>query len=154
MNEYRIEKSRWPVVVKTHSGETVAGEMFLQAYARPGGGAERPIDILNGDEPFFPLALADGETVLLAKEQVITVATDDAVNAVPDTAEFARPAVIEVRLVSGDTHAGAILLELPSERARLLDFLNRDHQRFFTLYGLDRHLLINRQAIERVRPLD
>ena len=67
---------------------------------------------------------------------------------------LSRPTVIEVRLISGATHAGAIFLQLPLERPRLLDFLNRDTQRFLTLHGTERRLLINRQVIERVRPLD
>lgn len=153
MSDYRIEKSRWPVVVKTHSGETVAGEMFLQPHGRPDGGAERPIDILNAAEPFFPLALPDGEMVLLAKSQVLEVATEST-DEVADEVPLARPALIEVRLASGDTHAGAVFLELPSDHPRLLDFLNRAGQRFFTLHGTDRRLLISRQALERVRPLD
>lgn len=154
MSDYHIEKSRCPVVVTTHSGETIAGEMFLQPFGRPDGGMERPQDILNADEPFFPLAISGEDTVLVAKEQVVVVelafeAGDDA-----EEESFSRPTVIEVRLINGATHAGAIFLQLPSERPRLLDFLNRDTQRFVTLHSTERRLLINRRVIERVRPLD
>ena len=154
MSDYRIEKSRCPVVVTTHSGETIAGEMFLQPFGRPDGGMERPQDILNSDEPFFPLALSADETVLIAKEQVVEVAVDLDPRDSEETESLSRPTVIEVRLISGATHAGAIFLQLPLERPRLLDFLNRDTQRFFTLHGTERRLLINRRVIERVRPLD
>ena len=151
---YRIEKIRCPVIVRTHSGETIAGEMFLQPFALPNGQAERPRDILNGAEPFFPLALADGDTLLLAKEQVLEVSVEreeedhDALDA------LARPMVIEVRLVGGEKHAGAIFLDMPTERPRLLDFLNRETERFLTLHGTERRFLINRRGIEHVRPLD
>ena len=154
MSDYRIEKSRCPVVITTHSGETIAGEMFLQPFGRPDGGMERPLDILNGEEPFFPLALPDGETVLVAKEQVVEVSIAfDAADGF-ENESLSRPTVIEVQLISGATHAGAIFLQLPLERPRLLDFLNRDAQRFLTLHGTERRLLINRRVIERVRPLD
>jgi hypothetical protein len=115
---------------------------------------ERPLDILNGEEPFFPLALPDGETVLVAKEQVVEVSIAfDAADGF-ENESLSRPTVIEVQLISGATHAGAIFLQLPLERPRLLDFLNRDAQRFLTLHGTERRLLINRRVIERVRPLD
>jgi hypothetical protein len=153
MSDYHIEKNRCPVVVTTHSGETITGEMFLQPFARHDGSSERPLDILNAAEPFFPLAVSEEETVLVAKEQVVEVSVDlDACG--NDDEPFAQPTVIEVRLINGATHSGSIFLQLPSERPRLLDFLNRDTQRFITLHGTERQLLINRQVIERVRPLD
>lgn len=154
MSDYRIEKSRCPVVVTTHSGETIAGEIFLQPFGRHDGGMERPQDILNGDDPFFPLAISEEETVLIAKEQVVEVAVGYDPDDEPESETLSRPTVIEVRLISGATHAGAIFLQLPLERPRLLDFLNRDTQRFLTLHGTERRLLINRRVIERVRPLD
>ena len=156
MSDYRIEKSRCPVVVTTHSGETIAGEMFLQPFGRHDGGTERPLDILNAAEPFFPLAVSDDETVLVAKEQVVEVSVGIGPDACggDDDESYGHATVIEVRLINGATHSGSIFLQLPSERPRLLDFLNRDTQRFITLHGTERQLLINRQVIERVRPLD
>ena len=152
---YRIEKIRCPVVVRTHSGETITGEMFLQPFARPNGGDERLQDILNNSEPFFPLALADGDTLLLAKEQVLEVSSEREGEDVEDAiGALARPMVVEVRLVSGEKHPGALFLDMPTERPRLLDFLNRDGERFLTLHGTERRFLINRRAIEHVRPLD
>ena len=154
MSDYHIEKSRCPVVVTTHSGETITGEMFLQPFARHDGGTERPLDILNAPEPFFPLAVSEEETVLVAKEQVVEVSVGFDAAASDDDETFAQPTIIEVRLINGATHSGSIFLQLPSERPRLLDFLNRDSQRFITLHGTERRILINRQVIERVRPLD
>lgn len=154
MSDYRIEKIRCPVVVRTHSGETITGEIFLQPFVRPGGENERPQDILNGEDPFFPVALADGDTLLIAKEQVLELSTPRGEDDDGDAGALGRPIVIEVRLVSGDKHAGAIFLDMPSDRPRLLDFLNRDDERFLTLHGTERRFLINRQAIEHVRPLD
>lgn len=154
MSDYRIEKSRCPVIVTTHSGETMTGEMFLQPFGRHDGGMERPQDILNADEPFFPLAISADETVLVAKEQVLAVSVAFEPDDSFESESLSRPTVIEVRLINGATHAGAIFLQLPTERPRLLDFLNRDTERFITLHGTERRLLINRQVIERVRPLD
>lgn len=154
MSDYRIEKIRCPVVVRMHSGETVTGEIFLQPFVRPGGGNERPQDILNGREPFFPLALADGDTLLLAKDQVLEVATERGDDGEEAIEALSRPMVVEIRLTSGDKRAGAIFLDMPTERPRILDFLNREDERFLTLHGTERRFLINRREIEHVRPLD
>lgn len=153
-DDYRIEKSRHRVVVTTHSGQTIAGEMFLQPFARPGGGNERPTDALNGAEHFFPLAIAGDDVVLLSKAQVVHVATATADEPEKDDDGVVRRMLVEITLANGETHTGSITVEAPAERSRLLDFLNRDHNRFLTLHGLDGLLLINRRVIERVRPLD
>ena len=88
------------------------------------------------------------------KPRIVEVSVANSLEDLAETEVFSRPTVIEVRLINGATHAGAIFLQLPLERPRLLDFLNRDSQRFVTLHGTERRLLINRQVIERVRPLD
>ena len=44
--------------------------------------------------------------------------------------------------------------EMPAERPRLLDFLNRYAQRFLTLYSAGGIRLINRELIERVKTMD
>ena len=153
MNEYRIEKSRCRVVVKTLSGQSITGEMFLQPFVRPGGGSERPEDVLNGPERFFPLALADDDVVLVSKAQVAEVTTSET-EPFDESNPLMRRMMVELRLASGEIRAGSIVVEAPAERSRLLDLLNRDHSRFLTLHGTDDMLLINRRVIEQVRPLD
>ena len=52
------------------SGETLNGHVFLQLYGRYGG-AERPIDILNSGEQFFPIADDAGDTLIVSKKSVL-----------------------------------------------------------------------------------
>jgi len=153
-SDYRIEKERVGVAVTTASGETVDGDIFVQTYARHRMGREEPSDIMNADEPYFPLALREGGTLLLAKDQVREVAyegalEDDAANSVG-----ARAAEIELVLINGDVRNGSVFLEVSMDRPRVLDFLNRFDLRFLTLHTPDGIRLVNRRLIERVRPLD
>jgi hypothetical protein len=156
-NDYRIEKSRRQVAVTTLDGERLVGDVFLQAYAHRRHGPEAPTDLLNDDEPFFPLALVDGGTVLLAKERVREVeipgerATDDDD---PYAAAGVRWFQVELTLLGNVLRSGSIRVELPFERPRLLDFFNRFSERFLTLDADDGVRLVNRRCIERVRPLD
>lgn len=154
MSEYRIPKNRRQIVVTLHSSASIAGDMFVQAFGRYGGGAEGPLDILNAPEPFFPLRAENGETVLVAKDRVVLVTCDR-----PDVPEHvwaqATPRVtVEIHLLDGEIVTGSVLLEVPEQHSRLLDFLNRHKQRFFPLETVDGQLLINQSMIESVRSLD
>lgn len=150
-SDYRIEKERVTVTITTESGERLVGDIFVQSYARNRAGREEAIDVLNADEPYFPLALPDRSTVLVAKRRVRDVELPEGAAGVT---ALARPATVEVILAGGDALFGEVLLEVPIDRPRLLDFLNRFDQRFVTLHTADGLRLLNRHLIERVRPLD
>ena len=155
-DDYRIEKSRLSVVIVTAGGERMAGELFVQPFSRYRMGPEQAPDILNAAEPFFPFATADGDTVLIAKDQVreVEITYADDTEGEPDGASGARSAMIEVTLADGSAATGSVYLHAPTDRPRLLDFLNRFDSRFLTLYAPGGARLVNRSLIERVRPLD
>jgi hypothetical protein len=155
-DDYRIEKSRLSVVVVTAGGERMAGELFVQPFSRYRMGPEQAPDIMNGAEPFFPFATADGDTVLIAKDQVreVEIAFAEGEEVEPESAAGARSALIEVTLSDGAAVSGSVYLQAPTDRPRLLDFLNRFDSRFLTLYAPGGARLVNRRLIERVRPLD
>lgn len=152
-SEFRIEKERLPVVVVTTAGDRMFGDMFVQAYIRHRSGREEPSDIMNGPEPFFPLAVASGELVLIAKEWVREVEIVGDAGA-DDAAMASRPATVEITVSGGPTRIGRVYLEVPFDRPRLLDFLNRFDQRFLELYTDEGMRLVNVRLLERVRQLD
>ena len=99
-SEFRIEKERLPVVVVTTAGDRMFGDMFVQAYIRHRSGREEPSDIMNGPEPFFPLAVASGEMVLIAKEWVREVEIVGEAGA-DDAAMASKPATVEITVSAG-----------------------------------------------------
>jgi hypothetical protein len=153
-SEYRIEKDRSLVVLTTVGGERILGEMFVQAYARHRKGPEEPRDVINGEEPFFPLQQLDGETLLIAKEHVLELAIEGVDRIDAESEMLARAARVEITLAGGMRRSGIVFLEVPFDRPRLLDFLNRFHERFITLRTEHGVSLINRRLVELVRPLD
>ena len=156
-NDYRIEKDRLPVVLVTTGGERLAGELFVQTHARYRSGPEEAPDLMNDDEPFFPFAVAGGDTLLIAKDHVREVEVPHGHSSMPeedDGVSGLRRALIELTLSDGSIAAGAVYLEVQVNRPRLLDFLNRYDRRFVTLYANGAARLVNRRLIERVRPLD
>ena len=152
-SDYRIEKERLPVVVVTDGGERFFGEMFVQAYTRHRSGREEPVDVLNNDERFFPLATGDGDTLLFAKSGVRELEIVGDTEGAPETSG-ARPVRVEVTLRGGPTRTGCVYLEVPFDRPRLLDFLNRYALPFLALHTDDGVRLMNVALLERVRQLD
>jgi hypothetical protein len=152
-NDYRIQKERLTVVLTTTSGERIAGDLFVQATARNRFGREGAHDIVNAAEPYFPMHTANGEMLLLAKEGVRDIAVGREQEP-PDSWCIGEATTIELRLVDGMVHVGVVYLDSASGRTRVLDYLNRLHDRFLVLHVPDGLMLVNRRMIERVRPID
>ncbi|MDQ3698363.1 MAG: hypothetical protein M3373_10110 [Gemmatimonadota bacterium] len=153
-DQYRLEKNRIAVALRLLSGERVRGFIFVQPSNYYHVGHEEAIDLFNAPEPFFPIETDKGDVLLLAKDRVIEV--EGVVPSEQDDLRraSARQVELTVTLADGVVRTGGVLLEMPSDRPRLLDFLNQISQRFFALYVDEDVYLINRSAIDQVRPRD
>ena len=140
INDFRIEKSRLPVVLVTVDGQRVSGDLFGHETAR---------DVLNAPEPYFPIATMKGRTLLLAKDNVreLFVAREDAEQ---EEWEFGTPAEVDVVMQGGSRHLGTILIQQSSGRQRVLDYLNRLGDRFLALHKDEGIVLLNRARIAHV----
>ena len=151
-NDFRIEKEHVAISITMFGGETLSGYVFApQIY--PPGGVEEPLHLLNDPEPFFPLGLATGEVLLIAKHRVLEIVLDDQ----PEDEELrgsAPTALLQLTLAGGAMHVGSMRLEVRAQRPRVLDYMNHCTARFMALRTDDGVRLINREMIERVRPLD
>jgi hypothetical protein len=152
---YRIEKERLSVYLTLASGDQVDGSIFVQPLPYGYGGHEQAIDVFNGVEPFVPVQTESG-VVFIAKESVAEVAGLEDEEAALDEMRrvSARSAALEITMRGGATRTGSVLLEMPSDRPRLLDFLNRYKERFLAVSCESGLRLVNARMIERVRPLD
>lgn len=150
-NDYRIEKRRLPVAVTLMSGTRLDGELFIQSSGRYHGELEDAPEVLNAEDPFFPLALRNGDAILIAKENVRSVAV--ARRDVHEDEALGIPTRVEVSLRDGERLTGSLIIEPVNGFSRVLDFLNRREERFLSLFGRESVLLINRTLLERVRPL-
>ena len=150
-NDLRIEKGRLAVAVTFLSGTRIDGDLYVQSSAHYPGAREDAPEVLNASAPFFPLALRNGETVLVSKDNVrtVTVSRSD----MNDDELLGTPARVEVALRDGERLSGSLIIEDLSGRGRVLDYLNRRHERFLILFGRESVLLINRALVERVRPI-
>jgi hypothetical protein len=150
MSEYRIEKVRRGVTVVLAGGAKLTGDVFLQPAARYHTGAQEPDELFNEDEPFVPLAVADNQLVILAKDQIALVQYSGVTADTPIGA--VAGASVDLVLADGATCSGELRIETRASRSRLLDFLNEEHQRFLTLRSPDCTCLVNRRHVAQVRP--
>ena len=148
MSEYRIEKLRRGLKVVLADGSRLDGDVFLRSVSRYRSRPEEPADLLNDAEPFFALE-RNGEMLLVAKSQVRTAETEILDDDALETG--ALGVTVEITMRDGALNDGSIFMESPSDRPRLLDFLNAYHDRFLPVVSPGRLLLINTQFIAHVR---
>jgi hypothetical protein len=148
MSEYRIEKLRRGLKLVLADGSRLDGDVFLQSVSRHRSRPEEPADLLNDADPFVALE-RNGDTLLVAKGQVRSVETEILDDDALETGVLGVN--VELTTRDGALHAGSIFLEAPSDRPRLLDYLNAYHARFLPVVSPGRLLLINMRFIEHVR---
>jgi hypothetical protein len=135
-------------------GVVLAGELHLLARTTSPADSESPLEMLNRDDPFFALTLAQGGVAFVSKAQVAVVSCQNlATLDDPDRASAARLVALAVELTDGVEYRGHSSFELPPSRARALDYVNAPG-RFFTLGTDGMTQYINKSLVRTIRPLD
>ena len=115
--------------------------------------AKQALDLLNdGNDPFLPMGLANGDVLLVQKSQIAVVGTE-----LPEVDDSVERGVVgmhvELGLIDGSTLNGSIFPEVRMGRPRLVDILNDSKQAFIALFGTDQLQIVNRALIAHARPL-
>ena len=131
-------------------GRVLRGRVFLPASAESHAGAMRAEEWMNDASDFFPF-LPDGEgrPFILNKAQVVVVTV--AASADQDqTPEQVGPPVKRVRVECGALRVeGDVAVDMPVDRSRILDVLNRPGA-FLNVREGERHHLVRKSGITRV----
>ncbi len=139
--------------VSLSEGMTIQGDLHVQVLAATHDGPETPLEMLNRREPFFPMTLASGDVIFVAKAQVSVVACrPEAVPTDPERDSAARHTGLDVMMRGGAELRGFANVELPPTRGRALDYLNAP-EAFFSMVTQDFTLLINRAHVRVARPI-
>jgi hypothetical protein len=135
-------------------GVVLAGDLHLLAGTSHPPDSENPLEMLNRENPFFALTLAEGGVAFVSKAQVAVVSCRDlAPLDDPDRASAAKLVALAVEMTDGVEYRGRSSFELPPARARALDYVNGPG-RFFTLWTDDIIQYINKSLVRLIRPLD
>lgn len=154
MHDYRFDKSRVTISLRLRGGAEVSGTLFVQASQYRARGHEEPIDLLNDPDPFFPFERDDGVVILVPKARVLEVLGVETTPEDELRRTSARAVEVVLHLVDGNERTGMLLLEMPSDRPRVLDYLNHNAEPFLMLFEPNGARIVNARAIEYVRPLD
>ena len=150
MGELRVPTVAFPAEAVCADGRTFVGRIFVPAVASRHAGATRPEEWMNEGSGFFPFLPDDSTTsVLLNKRELLVLS----VAASADRGDLVEEVEVPVRRVAvecgGRRLEGRLVIEMPSNQSRVLDYLNRPEP-FLTLREGDRHHLVLKARITRV----
>lgn len=151
MSELRVPTVALTAEVLLTDGQTLVGRIFVPATALTHAGATRPEEWMNEPADFFPFLPDEAQTpVILNKRRILVMSVPafaDAGDLPEEAASPERRVVIELQ---GRSLTGTIVIDMPQNQSRVLDYLNRP-ERFLTLRDGDRHHFIQKRRITRVQ---
>lgn len=155
MSELRTPTVALAAEVLLSDGRTLLGRIFVPSAASRHSGPTRPGEWMNDSVHFFPF-LPDpvepggtGTSVILNKQQLLVVSVPADADV---TASSLVPGAHERRVVvecGGRRLEGTVLIDLPEEHCRVLDYLNSPEP-FLTLRDGAVHHLVPKERITRV----
>ena len=150
MEIYRVPRREVPVRILVDDGRTLDGTLFT---AETGAGG-RPEDVLqhlnDSDKDFVPL-VCGADSFLLNKAGIIWVQVSGAAaKEIAAEAGSGRHVPVRLSLAGGISVVGKLVIVMPAERSRVLDYLNAAG-RFLPLYGEATVTLVQRRFVVTVR---
>ncbi len=151
IGDLRVPTVALPAEVLTVDGRTATGRIFVPASAHNHDGAMRAEEWMNEPTDFFPFLSDDANEPELLNRHEVLVLTVPAHADAGDVVEGIRPpepqVVVDCR---GRRLSGTVVIDMPEEHRRVLDYLNRPG-RFLTLRDGGRHHLVQKDRITRVQ---
>lgn len=159
---YQVPKHEAPARVLLADGSRRRITVYLGEQAEDHAGPERPSDLLNGSERFFPVSFPDAGFALLRRTSVLVMTVDvehelvgateaeDVFGPGPDPEGLERHDVV-LFLDEGSEAEGTMTFVMPPGERRLQDYLNRASA-FVRLRDGDRVRIVNTDRVVRVEP--
>ena len=153
MEIYRVPRREVLVRILVEDGRTLEGTLFT-AESGSGGYREDVLQHLNqSDADFVPLLQGD-ESFLLNKAGIVWVqVTGYAASEIRDEMGAGRVVPVVCSLAGGSSIAGSLVIVMPLERSRALDYLNAAGS-FVPVFGDGMATLVQRRLIMTVRSAD
>jgi hypothetical protein len=144
----KVPKIRKPVTLWVHPEGRVLGNIFLLEQSMRHSGPEDPLEALNKGEPFLVFEREDPDQLRFYNRRSI-IRVEYSSSAKPpaqwDTLHC------QLAMMDGAQISGTIREPLPPDRARLLDYFNRNEDNFIRIYvDEDQIYLINKAYINHV----
>ena len=150
MSELRVPTVVLQAEVECADGRIFVGRIFIPVASAKHAGATRPEEWLNDESHFFPFLPDEAAAPVLLNKREVLVLT---VPASASEGEIPEGIDSPVRRVAVEAEArrleGTLIIDMPQNHLRVLDYLNRAEQ-FLTLRDGEVHHLIQKERITRV----
>lgn len=148
----KIDKTLRPLTLWIHPEGRVTGSIFVQPEVDNDRG-EKPADVLNMDAPFLVLQKQDPEEIRFYNRSAIIRAEYPKSGANPSADSHTYNC--QLMMMDGSVITGTIQESLPSEYARLYDYLNQKADRFIKLHSHDgTSYLVNKSYVTQIQSED
>jgi hypothetical protein len=150
MGELRVPTVAFPAEAVCADGRTFVGRIFVPAAASRHAGAMRAEEWMNDSTAFFPFLPDDSRSSVLLNKQELLVLSVAAAADLGDVVAEVETTPRRVAVECGQRRLeGSLVIEMPSNQCRVLDYLNRPEP-FLILREGDRHHLVRKSRITRV----
>ena len=147
-----VPKDRQDVTVHLSDGGVLEGTIFLEYSQAERTLLQKVTAFLEAGNTFFPLRLTEGgATEFINKKNVRNVELAYSADAEKDSLALSLMYQVEVTAIfaNGSAISGALLAEVPLEKARLSDCLNLPN-RFLSVKVDSKICYINKSALQKV----
>jgi hypothetical protein len=146
---FKVPKVKAQLTIFFTGGSSVSGEIFLSPQSPYRYGKENMLDLLNSEEPFFPLEAETTSSIrLINKNNVLFITTHEE----KEEKDSGKSVTVTVVCKDGEHLVGDLTIEEPEYRSRVLDFLNGNKGLFFRLETKQKIYYINVQYVSEVLP--
>ncbi len=148
MNDFRVEKIDKEAVLFFADGVVLEGVVYLSPFAQGHSGAQTVLELLEEKDRYLPFHDREGAFRLVNKQALTHLRYGRGEEGDP-LAELGERIQVRIIFFGGETLEGAIVLNMPENRRRLLDFLNAFPD-FFFLEGSSARYIVNGQMIREI----
>jgi hypothetical protein len=148
MHDFKVPTVQLATELHCVDGAVLRGHVYMAALSAVHAGPMLPQEWINSPPAFFPFRRDDGTTILVNKHQVLAMS----VAAPPagdepswEPADLVRRAVVEA---GGKQFQGDVVIDMPENQRRLVDYLNRPES-FLCLVSAEARLLVRKDFISR-----
>jgi hypothetical protein len=153
MPDFRVPTVQLSTVIHYRDGSVLQGTVFTPAQSAVQSGPMLPLEWVNSPTDFFPFRPDEaGAAILLNKHWVVAFSVENRPE-LQDPSWDSGTARCRVALEAGSVQfEGEVVIDLPENRRRLIDFLNQA-QTFLCLTSGERQILIRKDRISKVTEL-
>lgn len=150
MEDYKVPTVQVSADVLLTDGQLLRGTVFMPAHSAVQAGPMPPEEWINTSVAFFPFRqTGGGPGMLLNKSQVLAFTVTGGEPELEPVDDAELPTHHLVVEAGGHRFEGTVVIDMPPNQRRVVDYLNRP-EAFLLLRGGDRNHLIQKSEISRV----